>query len=292
MYCTLTRIAQRAKCVGKVGAVRGVHNVAQVGFAKSAETYDSFRPSYPSEAVDHIMKECVTPVQKANDEVVVVDVGAGTGIFTRLLLEKDLSVAAIEPVEKMRQALEESIRGSRGKLRVMEGGAEEIPLPSSSVDVVTCAQAFHWFASHDSLKEFHRVLRPQRRLALVWNLEDRERGEKYSWVGDMRDFFEEFEGEGTPQFRKDEWRAAFLNQNYFEAIGERRFLYEESLRKERLVERIMTRSYISRLEESEKNRVRTELRSILDQHNGAADEEIVCPYFTLVSIWTRAEVGE
>ncbi len=93
--------------------------------------------------------------------------GAGTGICSRLLADRGARVLAIEPNDAMRAAAEDHPR-----VEWQRGTAERTGLEDSGVDLVVCAQAFHWFEPQAALQEFHRILRPGGRLALIWNKRD------------------------------------------------------------------------------------------------------------------------
>ena len=95
----------------------------------------------------------------------MLDLGAGTGKLTRALVERFRTVVAVEPDRGMRAVLTRATEA----YRVLEGRAEEIPLPDASVDAVFVAQAFHWFDTPVALREIARVLRPRGGLVLIWN---------------------------------------------------------------------------------------------------------------------------
>ena len=101
-------------------------------------------------------------------ESVVADIASGTGIFTRLLLENGNRVFGVEPNENMRRAGEEYLSGYPSFTSVV-GTAEATTLPCSSVDLITCAQAAHWFDREKALREFQRALKPAGYLVLIWN---------------------------------------------------------------------------------------------------------------------------
>jgi SAM-dependent methyltransferase len=101
----------------------------------------------------------------------VLDLGAGTGKLTRLLVRRYARVIAVEPLDGMRAILEKVVPRAES----LSGTAEQIPLAEASVDAVFAAQAFHWFATDEALKEIARVLRPGGVFCLVWNSPDESR---------------------------------------------------------------------------------------------------------------------
>lgn len=139
-------------------------------FAGVADAYERSRPGYPEDAVRWLV---------GDEPLEVVDLGAGTGKLTRSLAALGHRVTAVEPLPEMLSRLEEVVPG----VRALKGGAEAIPLPDASADVVACAQAFHWFDHGPALREIARVLRPGGRIALVWNVRDESEG----WVTELRD---------------------------------------------------------------------------------------------------------
>ena len=96
----------------------------------------------------------------------VVDLGAGTGKLTRLLVPAFGRVIAVEPSDAMRRKLDAFCP----KAESLAGTGQEIPLPDASVDAVFAAQAFHWFDDEPAVAEIARVLRPRGALVLMWNL--------------------------------------------------------------------------------------------------------------------------
>jgi SAM-dependent methyltransferase len=136
-----------------------IHRWARVGFGLGADPYERSRPGYPPEAVTWLGERT-----RLAFGAEVVDVGAGTGKLTRLLTAIGAHIVAVEPVAEMRRHLQ----GIAG-VDVLAGSAEAIPLPDASADIVTVAEAFHWFRGDAALAEIHRVLRPGGSLALLWN---------------------------------------------------------------------------------------------------------------------------
>ncbi|WP_305784348.1 class I SAM-dependent methyltransferase [Symbioplanes lichenis] len=135
-----------------LGSERKVHAAS---FDRAAEAYERGRPPYPPEVVPAGARR-------------VLDLGAGTGKLTRVLVDAGLDVVAVEPSEKMREQLTASVP----EAEALAGAAERIPLPDASVDAVVVAQAWHWVDPAVAVPEVARVLRPGGTLSLIWNVRD------------------------------------------------------------------------------------------------------------------------
>jgi SAM-dependent methyltransferase len=131
-------------------------------FSNRAADYARHRPTYPAGAIDAVLEG----LGRASG-LVAADVGAGTGISATLLAERGVRVTAVEPNRAMREAA-----APHPLVEWREGTAEATGLPGASVDLVLCAQSFHWFRPEAASSEFHRILVPRGRLALVWNERD------------------------------------------------------------------------------------------------------------------------
>ncbi|MDP6667449.1 MAG: class I SAM-dependent methyltransferase [Dehalococcoidia bacterium] len=135
-------------------------------FDGRVQNYVGYRPSYPEEAVDTILSVCSLDIGAS-----VADVGSGTGIFTRQLLDRKLEVFAVEPNTGMRESAIGASGGS-ALFHPVDGTAEKTTLDSGSVDLVTAAQSFHWFQLGPAKLEWQRILKPRGQVALVWNRRD------------------------------------------------------------------------------------------------------------------------
>jgi SAM-dependent methyltransferase len=122
-----------------------------------------YRPGYPPEVVTLLKTDC-----GLTRESVVADVASGTGIFTRMLLENGNRVFGVEPNAEMRAAGEQLLAGCSNFTSVA-GSAEATTLPTHSVDVITAAQAAHWFDREKARNEFIRILKPGGWVVLLWN---------------------------------------------------------------------------------------------------------------------------
>jgi SAM-dependent methyltransferase len=130
-------------------------------FADRVDNYVKYRPSYSDAAIDLIL-------DGLRQNPLVADIGAGTGISARLLANRGARVLAIEPNTAMR-----TVAQSHPLVEFRDGKAEATGLESTTVDLVTCFTAFHWFEPEPTLQEFRRILKSTSgRLALVWNNRD------------------------------------------------------------------------------------------------------------------------
>lgn len=132
-------------------------------FSSRVDTYVRFRPSYPKEIIEILKREC-----GLTHDSVIADIASGTGIFTRRLLENGNRVYGVEPNAEMRAAGEEFL-AKYPKFTSVNGTAEATTLPDKSVDLITCAQAAHWFIREKAMPEFQRILKPSGYLVLIWN---------------------------------------------------------------------------------------------------------------------------
>jgi len=132
-------------------------------FTRTVANYIRYRPDYPQALLDKIIER--TGVNIASS---IADIGAGTGIFSKLLLDNSLSVTAIEPNRYMLGAAKETL-SSNPDFRYLNNSAEQTGLTARSVDLICVAQAFHWFNQDKTLVEFKRVLKPFGYIALIWN---------------------------------------------------------------------------------------------------------------------------
>jgi len=135
-------------------------------FSNRVDDYTRYRPGYPPEALQFIRDQ-----SNLNTNSTVADIGAGTGIFTALLLNSGASVIAVEPNEAMRSAADRHLQSYQNYSSVA-GSAEQTGLADQSVDLITAAQAFHWFDFAEAKKEFVRVLKPAGKSVLIWNRRD------------------------------------------------------------------------------------------------------------------------
>ena len=132
-------------------------------FSSRVGNYVRYRPAYPSAVLDLLKSDC-----GLNAASVIADIASGTGIFTRMLLENGNRVFGVEPNADMRKAGEEFLR-AYSQFTSVAGTAEATTLAEHSVDLITAAQAAHWFDREKARREFIRICRPGGWTVLLWN---------------------------------------------------------------------------------------------------------------------------
>ncbi|NVZ37175.1 class I SAM-dependent methyltransferase [Pseudomonas sp. 21615526] len=245
----------------------GVHKSAQQGFSTQAVTYAQGRPDYPRQLTGWL-----TDALQINPHSTVIDLGAGTGKFTRLLSTVAPTLIAVEPVEAMGAQLHKLLP----QVRLLSGTAEAIPLEAATADALVCAQSFHWFSTEAALAEIHRVLKPDGRLGLIWNVRD----ESVDWVAAITEIITPYEGD-TPRFYTGRWRKAFTGE-YFSAPEMTCFPYSHvGSPQEVIMDRFLSVSFIAALPPAEKAQVTEQLQSLINTHPALRGRETVAfPYQT------------
>ena len=140
------------------------HALRALSFDAVAAQYDAARPGYPPALFDAVEELTGRALSGSR----VIDVGAGTGIATRLLRERGAQVTAVEPGIRMAAQL----RSTLPDIPLVRGLGDALPLADGCADLVTYAQSWHWTDPARSVPEALRVLRPGGALALWWNVSD------------------------------------------------------------------------------------------------------------------------
>jgi SAM-dependent methyltransferase len=231
-------------------------------FGPAADLYDSIRPTYPAEAVAWMTD---------GRAVDAVDLGAGTGLLTRVLVAQGHRVTAVEPDELMRAKLVSSTPGAVA----LAGSAEAIPMPDASVDLVTGGQSFHWFDRDKAMPEIRRVLRADGVLAPIWNVRDESTG----WVAALT------EAIGSSQGERDALAAA--RPGYFgDLFGEaehRVFRHEWPIDRAGVLRLVQSRSYYLTSDEAGRARIEAVVQEVLESHPDLEGREsFAMPYDTHV----------
>lgn len=246
-----------------------VDDVAARGFGAGAAAYELARPGYPDEVLHTLREELALG---AGSEV--CDLAAGTGKLTRRLLELGASVVAVEPIEAMRVEAAAVLPPS---VTVVDGTAESIPLSDASVDVVTVAQAFHWFDAAASLAEIARVLRPGGGFALVWN----ERDETTAWVAEMSRLIRWHE-RTVSRYQHMDWATVVADVGLYSPLQERVVRWDQPMTRAMLADRVRSISYVAVMPPTERERLAAEVTSLV----GRLPEPFPLPYVCRVQ-WCR-----
>ncbi|MEV6165253.1 methyltransferase domain-containing protein [Streptomyces sp. NPDC052052] len=167
-----------------------------LSFDRAATQYAAARPGYPPALFDAVEELAGRPLRGAR----TVDVGAGTGISTRLLHDRGALVVAVEPGPGMVAELHRALP----YVPVVRGDGNRLPLATASTDLITYAQSWHWTDRSRATAEALRVLRPGGALALWWNVSDHS----VPWIAEqdarLRRFFGADESaHGSPVRNRD-----------------------------------------------------------------------------------------
>jgi SAM-dependent methyltransferase len=252
----------------------GVHASAQQGFSSQAVTYAQGRPDYPRQLTGWL-----ADTLRIDAHSTVIDLGAGTGKFTRLLTTLAPTLVAVEPVPAMGAQLNKLLPD----VRLLNGTAESIPLANASADALVCAQAFHWFSTEAALAEIHRVLKPEGRLGLVWNVRD----ESVDWVAAITAIITPYEGD-TPRFHTGRWREAFTGKYFSEPQVTCLPYNHVGSPQEVIMDRFLSVSFIAALPDAEKAQVTEQLQRLITTHPALKGRDTVAfPYQTQAYVCHR-----
>jgi ubiquinone/menaquinone biosynthesis C-methylase UbiE len=221
------------------------------GFSAGAKAYERARPDYPEAAVKFVARTFDLGPGK-----IVVDVAAGTGKWTRRLLDTGATVVAVEPLPAMRQVFEEAVP----TVPVFAGTAEATGLPDASADLVTVAQAFHWFDVPSALNEFKRILRPGGGLAIIWNV----RKEGTGWRLRARHLLDEYRPKTYGHYSGKGWKKAFTPDSGFSRLHVWRYANHQTLDRSAIEDRYRSLSYVSALPPKRLEELMRRLGRILD----------------------------
>jgi len=194
----------------------------------SAERYERGRPDYPAAAIAAIVSELDLRAGRT-----VLDLAAGTGKLTRLLVPSGANVLAVEPIREMREKIGSGVVA-------LAGTAEKIPLAGGFVDAVTVGQAFHWFDAEAALREMHRVLRPGGGVGLIWNARD----ERQPLQAALTEIIDPLEGD-TPRRQGRDWKTLLAESGLYERTRRLLFEHTQPVDEDGVVDRVLSISFIA-----------------------------------------------
>ncbi len=229
-----------------------IHPIAEA-FADAVDDYERGRPEYPQEAVALLTRRL-----GLNRSSRTVELGAGSGKFTRGLLREGVTPVALEPIGAMRATL----KRHSPAVPILAATAEALPFRDHTLDAVLAAQAFHWFRPDATMRELARVLRTRGGVGLLWNMRD----EEVDWVARFGEIIRAHEPPDAPHFRSGVWKSAFDGHaNAFGPLHLETFHHEHRVDREGLVARARSVSYIAALPPAELTKVEDEIRALWEQ---------------------------
>jgi len=256
---------------------QGLHPAVH-GFDRSAESYERGRPGYPPEALAYLRDALgLRPGDR------VLELGAGTGKFTRAMDPWAARRIAVEPIPGMRAVFVRATPGAE----LLTARAETLPVRSGAVHAVVAAQSFHWFRQPETLREIHRVLRPGGALGLVWNRRD----ESVPWVKELGTLIDAEAGD-IPRTRSEAWRSAFESAGGFGPIASSQFPHIDPLPRDRVIDRVLSISAIGLLPPERQRALADRVQEILARDPYLARAETVpFPYRTEVYVARRLDAS-
>ena len=225
---------------------------AALGFERSTQSYDRGRPEYPSQAALSLLDRCGIGSSSR-----VLELGAGTGKFTRFILGRTDHVLASDPSPAMRSRFHEKFPSvpCAGAL------AERIPAAAAAFDAVICAQCFHWFADAESMAEIARVLVPGGRLGLIWNVRD----DRVSWMTALTEIIDRHTGD-APRYSSGEWKQVLALAGGWKDLQEETRRHVVVCDRATVLDRVASISFIAALEEPQHRQVLDQVEALLDTH--------------------------
>lgn len=234
-------------------------------FSYRVENYIRYRPSYPPEVIELMRRE-----MNLNENSTVADIGSGTGIFSKLLLETGCAVFGVEPNEPMRRAGEEFLK-EFPRFQSIDGSSEKTNLPERSVDLITAAQSFHWFDREKARAEFRRVIKPNNYVALIWN--DREL-DSTAFLRDYEKFLLRY-GTDYKQVRHDAVSTDKIRGFFLDDFHEATFPNVQTVDFDGLKGRLLSASYIPDVGHPRFEEMLLELKNVFERHQKSGTVEIL-----------------
>jgi SAM-dependent methyltransferase len=259
------------------------------GFDAWASEYDRYRPGYPEELFGTIAERLSLPRLP-----LVVDLGAGTGRASLAMAELGWRVTAVEPGRPMLDVLLERATSDGLIVGTVQASAEETGLDPASADLVTAAQAFHWFDQPRALTEMARITKPGGGLALFWNVRDARRSPFLAAYAELlMRATDSTEDPGIGRYEsggREETRRALTSSASFEAPELVQLQHEVLMTPTEFTGMAFTASYVRvGLTPDAQSRFRADLERLLEQHGYGSDEAFAIPY--RVDLWIARRSG-
>ena len=265
--CTRDKVSQNM--------TQSLHSSAQKGFSSAAKLYQQVRPSYPQSIALWLQDRL-----QLSSETKLLDLGSGTGKFLPYLQQITQHIIAVEPIDEMLAQLEQAYPN----VQTLQAFSHNIPIQAETVNVVTCAQSFHWFANIETLTEIHRILKPNGYLVLIWN----QRDIGVNWVKALANLISPFEGD-TPRYHSNLWQKAFQQQSLFKLYQETTIPHLHHGTVEQVVsKRLLSTSFIAAMPKPKQLELKAQFEKIIYEHTGkSAQDPIDFPYTTHVYVFEK-----
>ena len=226
-------------------------------FSLKADDYERYRPHYPLSIIQYLKDKI-----NLNSDWVIADIGSGTGISTKLFIENNNTVYAIEPNEAMRQKAEQLFEGNH-KFISINATAESTSLKNNSIDMIIAGQAFHWFDRDKTKKEFERIAKRNAWLMLFWNVRDMNEGFAADYEMLLLAYGKDYKEVKRSNVMKKEIMDDFFHPCNYETVE----FENNQLMDYQLVEgRLLSASYIPSKQEANYNLMLEDLRSLFNKH--------------------------
>ena len=253
--------------------------IPALSFGSAAHLYDSVRPTYPAGAIawalggagrsEALAPDVIDDNPPTARQLSVLDLGAGTGLLTGVLLAAGHDVVAVEPDEQMRAVAAERYSAAR----VLAGSAEDIPLPDASIDAVVVGQAYHWFTPQRALPQIRRVLRDGGVFAPVWNVRD----DRVPWVAAFSGIVGS-EGYGL----ETSWPYGPVTP-WFTGPEQGLFEHAVPMPTARLMDLVRSRSFYLTADDATKTRLDTEIAELIASDPTLVGRDTIdMPYLTCI----------
>ncbi|XP_033724783.1 uncharacterized methyltransferase-like C25B8.10 isoform X1 [Pecten maximus] len=260
-----------------------LHALVRDGFTDGAR-YDKHRPTYTDESITWVLRKLSTNFEGLHEddlsssECDILELGAGTGLFTKSLskmIPEGRKFISSEPMPDFFSTLKRNCLTVETK----QFPAESIPLPDNSVQGIVAAQSFHWFANEKALSEMLRVLKPRGNIVLIWNIEDR----RTDWVKALREVYNRRELiPETVSYYTFKWKEVLNNDGGIAHQESKTLDYpSQGYTADGIVEMYSTLSGITQMSPDDKQCILAELRDLLRTHPDTAGKEtLYLPRYT------------